>query len=98
MQHCDLLSVQLNFGHETLALPHLVFVVWFSQCFHASSMALFLPNLSEVEEKHGITAIAIDEDKNSQLAVKWAVENFFNHKSRHFILVHVRIKTFNPRK
>ncbi|KAG6792440.1 hypothetical protein POTOM_001590 [Populus tomentosa] len=59
-------------------------------------MALFLPNLSEVEEKLGITAIAIDEDKNSQLAVKWAVENFFNHKSRHFILVHVRIKTFNP--
>lgn len=61
-------------------------------------MALFLPNLSEVKEKHGITAIAIDEDKNSQLAVKWAVENVFNHKSRHFILIHVRIKTFNRRK
>uniref|UniRef100_A0A6N2M7I8 RING-type E3 ubiquitin transferase n=1 Tax=Salix viminalis TaxID=40686 RepID=A0A6N2M7I8_SALVM len=59
-------------------------------------MALFLPYLSKVEEKHGITAIAIDEDKNSQVAVKWAVENYSYNKSHHFILVHVRTKIFNP--
>ncbi|CAK7356892.1 unnamed protein product [Dovyalis caffra] len=59
-------------------------------------MPLFLPNLSEAKEKHAITAIAIDADKNSQLAVKWAIENFSNHNNHHFILVHVRTKTFNP--
>ncbi|KAJ6394688.1 hypothetical protein OIU77_023819 [Salix suchowensis] len=59
-------------------------------------MALFLPYSSKVEEKHGITAIAIDEDKNSQVAVKWAVENYSYNKSHHFILVHVRTKIFNP--
>lgn len=34
------------------------------------------------------TAVAIDRDKNSQYAVKWAVENL--HLNRNIILVHVK--------
>ncbi|CAH9130162.1 unnamed protein product [Cuscuta epithymum] len=38
-----------------------------------------------------ITAVAIDKDKNSQYAVKWAIENL-PKKSRNLILVHVIVQ------
>lgn len=37
-----------------------------------------------------VTAIAIDRDKNSQSAVKWAVENLIKKTASQCILLHVR--------
>ncbi|KAI6690187.1 hypothetical protein NL676_027015 [Syzygium grande] len=37
-----------------------------------------------------VTAIAIDRDKNSQSAVKWAVENLLRKSSSECVLLHVR--------
>lgn len=42
------------------------------------------------------TAVAIDKDKNSPHAVRWAVENLLKKNSRVF-LVHVRTQVLQPR-
>ncbi|XP_065867227.1 U-box domain-containing protein 51-like [Euphorbia lathyris] len=44
---------------------------------------------------NGITAIAIDADKNSQYAVRWAVDNLVNNKTAYCILIHVQCKTLH---
>ncbi|KAK7261666.1 hypothetical protein RIF29_27982 [Crotalaria pallida] len=41
------------------------------------------------------TVIAIDKDKNSQCAVKWAVDHFLK-KNSHCTLIHVMIKALHP--
>lgn len=46
---------------------------------------------------NAITAIAIDADKSSQYAVKWAVDNLLNESSQ-YVLLHVRNHSSNPRK
>ncbi|KAL6996297.1 hypothetical protein U1Q18_006430 [Sarracenia purpurea var. burkii] len=43
-----------------------------------------------------ITAIAIDKDKNSEAAVRWAVENLLK-KSANAILVHVKTQNFQTK-
>ncbi|XP_050234512.1 U-box domain-containing protein 35-like [Mercurialis annua] len=55
-------------------------------------MAYFRSEL-KADEDHGLTAIAIDADKNSQAAVKWAVDNLVNNKHPQCILVHVQCKS-----
>ncbi|XVF74364.1 hypothetical protein PTKIN_Ptkin13bG0104700 [Pterospermum kingtungense] len=49
------------------------------------------------ETSAAFTAIAIDKDKNSQLAVKWAVDNLLNTGSKCF-LIHVRSHSLHPQK
>lgn len=52
-------------------------------------------------ENSGITLVAIDKDKNSQHAVKWAVDNLIitNKKnSADCILIHVRNQSLHPRR
>ncbi|KAF1882969.1 hypothetical protein Lal_00003151 [Lupinus albus] len=46
--------------------------------------------------KEGSTVIAIDKDKNSQYAVKWAVDNLLK-KNTTCTLIHVRTKALHPR-
>lgn len=46
-----------------------------------------MANVSLSQESIHATAVAIDRDKNSQYAVKWAVEN--PHLNRNIVLVHV---------
>ncbi|KAH9665050.1 protein kinase domain-containing protein [Citrus sinensis] len=46
---------------------------------------------------NAITAVAIDADKSSQYAVKWAVDNLLNESSQ-YVLLHVRNHSSNPRK
>ncbi|XP_052184098.1 U-box domain-containing protein 35-like isoform X1 [Diospyros lotus] len=48
------------------------------------------------EEGLVTTAIAIDNDRNSQFAVRWAVENLLEKDST-VILVHVRIQSFQSK-
>ncbi|XP_022723760.1 U-box domain-containing protein 34-like [Durio zibethinus] len=48
-----------------------------------------------MEETSAFTAIAIDKDRNSQLAVKWAVDNLLNTGSNCF-LIHVRSQSLHP--
>ncbi|XVE88674.1 hypothetical protein DITRI_Ditri19aG0088100 [Diplodiscus trichospermus] len=48
-----------------------------------------------MEETSGFTAIAIDKDKNSQFAVKWAVDNLMKTSSKCF-LVHVQSQSLHP--
>ncbi|KAG8643291.1 hypothetical protein MANES_11G023400v8 [Manihot esculenta] len=45
------------------------------------------------EEHQGITAVAIDADKNSQSAVKWAVENLVHGNNPYCVFIHVQCKT-----
>lgn len=52
---------------------------------------------SNPEEGSNTTLIAIDRDRNSQRAVKWAVDNLLQ-KNSSCTLIHVRTKTFNPRR
>ncbi|XP_022149655.1 U-box domain-containing protein 52-like isoform X2 [Momordica charantia] len=57
--------------------------------------------MSEEEANDSFTAsntvIAINRDKNSQFAVKWAVENLFNRKNAgECILIHVRSQSLHP--
>ena len=51
------------------------------------------------EDRHApvnSTVVAIDKDKNSHYAVRWAVEHLFNLiDNRNMILVHVRLKNSN---
>ena len=48
-------------------------------------------NLPRKNGKNGIVAIAIDKDKRSQDALKWATENLVN-KGQTIILIHVVAK------
>lgn len=48
------------------------------------------PSSMAEEEGSGLTAVAIDKDKNSHSAVKWAVDNLLISNSSQIILVHVR--------
>ncbi|KAF8025771.1 hypothetical protein BT93_F2568 [Corymbia citriodora subsp. variegata] len=52
----------------------------------------YLQSLAEEGEAGGtiVTAIAIDRDKNSQSAVKWAVDNLIKKTASQCILLHVR--------
>ncbi|GAV84931.1 Pkinase domain-containing protein/Usp domain-containing protein [Cephalotus follicularis] len=47
-------------------------------------------------EEGVVTAIAIDSDKNSQSAVKWAVDNLLHKNSTQCILIHVRCQSLHP--
>ncbi|KAK4591163.1 hypothetical protein RGQ29_021383 [Quercus rubra] len=58
------------------------------------SMALSRTS-SSLDGSTSTTVIAIDRDKNSQYAVKWAVDNVLS-KSSHCILIHVRNQSFLP--
>lgn len=46
-------------------------------------------------EGHVETAVAIDSDKNSQSAVKWAVENLLK-KNPNCVIIHVRTQNVHP--
>ena len=47
------------------------------------------------EGTYGLVAVAIDKDKNSQNALKWAVDHLLQ-KGQTVILVHVKVKPFSP--
>ncbi|TYI31533.1 hypothetical protein ES332_A05G457300v1 [Gossypium tomentosum] len=49
-----------------------------------------------MEETSGYTAIAVDKDRNSQLAAKWAVDHLLKTGSKCFF-VHVLTKSLHPR-
>lgn len=49
----------------------------------------------ETVRKRGGVAIAIDRDKNSQSALKWAAENLLK-KTRYCVLLHVRCQSMHP--
>lgn len=55
-------------------------------------------SLSKPRTNNLITAIAIDRDKNSQYAVKWAVDNLVNNENSECILLHVRSRESNAGK
>ncbi|XP_048443153.1 U-box domain-containing protein 35-like [Pyrus x bretschneideri] len=57
-------------------------------------MALF--RQSSVAGDPGSTVVAIDRDKNSQLAVKWAVDYLLSNRTSHCILIHVRSRSLHP--
>lgn len=42
-------------------------------------------------KSYGLTAVAIDRDKGSQNAIKWAIDNILQ-KGQTLILVHVKVK------
>ncbi|KAH0982386.1 hypothetical protein GBA52_009563 [Prunus armeniaca] len=56
-------------------------------------MALFRSR--SVGEDVGPTLVAINKDKNSQCAVKWAVDNLLGDKNAHCTLIHVRSHSFH---
>lgn len=66
---------------------------WLSS-FHRATMDLSRA-ASLVEEDVSTTMIAIDKDKNSQYAVKWAVDNLLS-QSHNCILIHVRSQSLHP--
>jgi hypothetical protein len=68
--------------------------IFLSSCMHAI-MADLSRTSSSLEEDVNTTVIAIDKDKNSQYAVKWAVDNLLTHSS-HCILIHVRSQSLHP--
>lgn len=54
---------------------------------------MWLPK-NQVEKKgggNGLVAVAIDRDKNSQNALKWAIDNLLQ-RGQTVILIHVKIK------
>ncbi|TXG68465.1 hypothetical protein EZV62_003400 [Acer yangbiense] len=55
-----------------------------------------MKSTSRTSENCVITAIAIDKDKNSQYAVKWAVDNIISNNSHQCILLHVRSQSLHP--
>ncbi|XP_038707560.1 U-box domain-containing protein 52-like isoform X2 [Tripterygium wilfordii] len=55
----------------------------------------FIRSGSKSEQNNGIVAIAIDRDKSSQFAVKWAAQNLLN-KSSECVLIHVRCQSLHP--
>lgn len=44
------------------------------------------------EDGNGLVAVAIDKDKGSQYALKWAVDHILN-RGQTVILVHVKLKS-----
>lgn len=46
-------------------------------------------------QKKGLVAVAIDKDKGSQYALKWAVENLLS-RGQTVVLIHVLHKQPNP--
>ncbi|KAK9923683.1 hypothetical protein M0R45_032089 [Rubus argutus] len=58
-------------------------------------MSLF--RSSSVTQEPGTTVVAIDKDKNSQWAVKWAVDNLLSiNRTSNCILIHVRNQSLHP--
>ncbi|KAH7565525.1 hypothetical protein JRO89_XS09G0222800 [Xanthoceras sorbifolium] len=55
-----------------------------------------MKSASKPSENSVITAIAIDRDKNSQYAVRWAVDNLISYNSPQCILLHVRSQSLHP--
>ncbi|KAK3220445.1 hypothetical protein Dsin_014415 [Dipteronia sinensis] len=55
-----------------------------------------MKSTSRTSENYVITAIAIDKDKNSQYAVKWAVDNLMSSNNHQCILLHVRSQSLHP--
>ncbi|XWS70637.1 hypothetical protein CRYUN_Cryun03dG0063800 [Craigia yunnanensis] len=47
------------------------------------------------EGTNGLVAVAIDKDKNSQNALKWAIDHLLQ-KGHTVILIHVKVKPFSP--
>ncbi|KAI4386940.1 hypothetical protein MLD38_004813 [Melastoma candidum] len=52
--------------------------------------------MGDAEGRRAVTSIAIDRDKNSQFAVKWAVENLLKKTSSACVLVHVQTESCPP--
>ncbi|KAL6013084.1 hypothetical protein ACLOJK_003574 [Asimina triloba] len=46
---------------------------------------------SAVRKSHGLVAVAIDKDKGSQYALKWAIDQLLD-KGETMILIHVKNK------
>ncbi|KAF8393592.1 hypothetical protein HHK36_021836 [Tetracentron sinense] len=56
------------------------------------------PHFSTHDGRNGnITAVAIDRDKNSHFAVKWAMDHLLLNNP-HIILIHVRTRNLQPRR
>lgn len=55
-----------------------------------------MPRTSSGEKKenknHGLVAVAIDRDKGSQNAIKWAIDNILI-KGQNLILIHVKLRS-----
>ncbi|KAL2899633.1 U-box domain-containing protein 35 [Bienertia sinuspersici] len=51
-----------------------------------------------VELGHNAVAVAIDKGKNSQQAVRWAIDHFLKGKNMQVVLIHVKTHNFNPQK
>lgn len=43
-------------------------------------------------KSYGLTAVAIDRDKGSQNAIKWAIDNILT-KGQTLVLIHVKIRS-----
>ena len=56
---------------------------------------MWMPRANGGEKKegrnYGLTAVAIDRDKGSQNAIKWAIDNILQ-KGQTLILIHVKLK------
>lgn len=48
------------------------------------------------EKKQEMVAVAIDKDKGSQAALKWAVDNLLS-KGKYVTLLHVKLRTSSSR-
>lgn len=48
-------------------------------------------SIEKREGGNGLVAVAIDRDKNSQTALKWATDNIL-HKGQTLILIHVKLR------
>lgn len=49
----------------------------------------------ETRTNVGLVAVAIDKDKNSHNALKWAIDHLLQ-KGQTLILIHVKVKPFSP--
>ncbi|KAK5814180.1 U-box domain-containing protein 35-like isoform X1 [Gossypium arboreum] len=49
----------------------------------------------EIRTNVGLVAVAIDKDKNSHNALKWAIDHLLQ-KGQTLILIHVKVKPFSP--
>ena len=54
-------------------------------------MWLSRDNSQRGDSKHQLVAVAVDKDKGSQIALKWAIDNLLC-KGQTVILVHVKLK------
>ena len=52
-----------------------------------------------IELGHNAVAVAIDKGKNSQQAVRWAIDHFMkgNKTPMSVVLIHVKTHNYNPR-